>query len=104
MRKGKFLLSHTNGTVFVLELDIDNLFSEFKKLTGINLVEHVVLSNGMSVLIDEHGKLYDEPLEVNFLASSFYPGTSYGDPIVGPALFCIREWTEEGYDLVGLSE
>ena len=102
MKMDKFLLSHTNGTVFALELDRDNLFSEFKKLTDINWVEHVVLSNGLSVLIDVHGKFYDEPLEVNLLASMFYPGTPYGDPIVGPALFCKREWSCEGYDLVCL--
>ena len=38
------------------------------------------------MLVDDMGKVSDPPKRINPLASMFYPGTNYGDPIVGDVL------------------
>lgn len=50
------------------------------------------------MVIDESGKLKDKP--INRFASCLYPGSEYGDPIVGNVLFMKRC----GPDLISLDD
>ena len=89
------------------------VLDDIKKLIGIEWAEIVYLSTIKSedphrdycFIVDEVGKCKDGwPDRINVRASSYYPGTVYGDPIVGDVVLCAREWTElfGECDLVGL--
>ena len=91
------------------------VLKDIKKLIGIDWAEIVVLrllknedpQRDYCLIVDEIGKLKDVRHErFNFRASQFYPGTFYGDPIVGDVVLCARQWTD-GYgecDLAGLTD
>lgn len=52
-------------------------------------VEHVrTMIPGIALLVDESGKMKDPQKPLNSKASRLYPGTFYGDPIVGHAIIC----------------
>lgn len=52
-------------------------------------VEHVrTIFPDIFLLVDESGKVTEPPKAINSKASRLYPGTFYGDPIVGHAILC----------------
>ena len=92
-----------------------NVLKRIKELISIDTAEIVYLSTIASInprrdfcfIVDEVGKLKDGWFNrINIRVSRFYPGTAFGDPIVGDVVFCAREWNS-GFgecDLVGLSD
>lgn len=93
--------------VSVHNLDVDlssySALQEMKQLIGIDMAEIVRIkfpirySNPLydtCYIVDEVGKLKDGwEFRINYRASSFYPGSFYGDPIVGNVVVCARSWT-----------
>ena len=64
------------------------LLSDLYPVIGCNCVEQVHTKiPGIVMMVDECGKIKDPPQVLNPLASRFYAGTPFGDPIVGPAVF-----------------
>ena len=49
-------------------------------------------------MVDECGKIKDPPQALNPLASRFYLGTGFGDPIVGPAVFMALKRVESYWE------
>ena len=94
--------------------DSGRVLDDIKKLIGIEWAEVVYLSTiknqddphrDYCFIVYEVGKCKDGwPDRINVRASSYYPGTAYGDPIVGDVVLCAREWTElfGECDLAGL--
>ena len=89
------------------------VLDDIKKLIGIEWAEIVYLSTIKSedphrdycFIVDEVGKCKDGwPDRINVRASSYYPGTAYGDPIVGDVVICARQWIDSfgECDLAGL--
>ena len=89
------------------------VLEDIKKLIGIERAEVVYLSTIKSedphrdycFIVDEVGKCKDGwTNRINVRASFFYPGTTYGDPIVGDVVLCARQWIDSfgECDLVGL--
>lgn len=68
-----------------------NRFNErVYQLIHCDYYEPVYIYSDLIMLVDETGKLTDKPINVR--ASMFYPGTAYGDPIVGDVLLCSLKW------------
>lgn len=57
-----------------------------------------------SFLVDECGKIKDPPKPFNYRASIFYPGTAFGDPLVGDVFVCDVDYVDGELDFVPLSE
>ena len=88
---------------------------EIKELIGIDWAEIVVLvqykpdvkTRNYCLIVDEIGKLKEDWQDrINYRASQFYPGSIYGDPIVGDVVLCARQWTLPygECDLAGLTD
>lgn len=91
------------------------VLDDIKELIGIEWAEIVALLSIKSkdphrdfcLIVDEIGKCKNGwPDRINMRASKFYPGTLFGDPIVGDVVFCAREWTDSfgECDLAGLTD
>ena len=64
-----------------------NRFNEhIYKLISADCYEPVYIFSDLIMLVDECGKFTGKP--INIRASQFYPGTQYGDPIVGDVVIC----------------
>lgn len=73
---------------------------------GCRYVEHVNarhLLTPYTLMIDEEGRLKDKPM-VNFIASYLYGAHEHHEPIVGNVLVMKIGMTEEGPDILLLSE
>lgn len=78
------------------------------RLIDCDCYEQVYIKNDDIVfLVDESGKIKNPPKPINVRASEFYPGTMYGDPIVGDVIVCSlgfrTDVDEPGYYDVPLS-
>ena len=67
--------------------DRRQLAAAFRNAIGCDWLEHVNLPYGFGCVVDECGKIKLDPQPFNPLASRFYPGTQFGDPLVGPVVF-----------------
>ena len=79
------------------------VLKQIKQLLNIDMVEIVYLNTVCSsepnrdfcLIVDEVGKLKDGWTDrINARASQFYPGSVFGDPIVGDVAFCARIWSD----------
>ena len=70
--------------------DVNRFNERIYQLINCDFYEAVYIHSDLIMLVDETGKLTGKPLNVR--ASMFYPGTAYGDPIVGDVVFCSLKW------------
>ena len=83
-----YLVLEPNGELRWIQVsDRNYLAAAFRKAIGCDLLEHVYLPYGFGCVVDECGKIKLDPQPFNPLASRFYPGTAFGDPLVGPVVF-----------------
>ncbi len=107
MDTGKYILIKIDGTVQLVdvpkvrEASYGEINSRFKALIDCEWLEFVYLNNRLVLIVDELGKLYNPPKEINIKASALYNGTMFGDPIVGDALLAAFDGIE---DITGLNE
>ena len=91
------------------------VLKQIKQLLNIDMAEIVYLNTVCSsepnrdfcLIVDEVGKLKDGWTDrINNRASQFYPGSVFGDPIVGDVVLCARQWTDNfgACDLAGLTD
>lgn len=88
----KFILIKTDNSITTVDIEDDKLLDKCHELLECECIEVVSINRTDVLIVDESGKLKDK--EVNAIASCFYPGTDYGDPIVGHALLCRRNESE----------
>lgn len=78
----------------------DKMLAAFCLAIGCDMLESVSLPWGICGVVDESGKVKANPQQINPYASRLYPGTLYGDPLVGPVVFCRIALVDEEYDWV----
>lgn len=83
----KYLRLDPSGELSWITIDRYHFLEGLHKAIGCQWVENVRLPGGICAIVDEVGKIKDPPQPVNPLASKLYPGTAYGDPLVGPVVF-----------------
>lgn len=88
MNEEKYLVLFPDGSFRWIHTQHDQMVSAFKEVIGCDWLENVTLPYGFCCVVDECGKVKENPQRLNPLASRFYPGTAYGDPLVGPVVFC----------------
>lgn len=102
----KFLYIPVEGPMEIHEIPIDEVpqvfFDRVRELVGCKWLEFVHCGEYI-LLVDELGKIIDPPKPVNPRASLLYPGTDFGDPIVGNCLIGAHGFRDGESDIVGLS-
>ena len=87
MAKEKYLRLDPIGEVSWITIDRDHLLDGLRDAIGCKWLECVYLNYDICVIVDEIGKIKDPPQPINRFASRLYPGTVFGDPLVGPVVF-----------------
>lgn len=83
-----YLVLEPDGELHWIQVtDRKFLGAAFRHVIGTEWLEHVSLPFGFDCVVDEVGKVRQDPQPLNPLASRFYPGTDFGDPLVGPVVF-----------------
>lgn len=83
----KYLVLYPDGDIRWIHTDRDHMAAAFRDSIGCEWLENVYLPYGFCCIVDECGKIKQNPQPLNPLASRFYPGTFCGDPLVGPVVF-----------------
>ena len=102
-----FLLLKTSGEVSRVSLPLgesEQFNSRVHELLNCTYYELVSIKGGYYFIVDELGKVCKPPKEINRKASLFYPGTNYGDPIVGTVLIGKHGYVNGEPDAVGFDE
>lgn len=94
-----YLVLEPDGELHWIQVtDRKYLAAAFRKAIGTSLLEHVSLPFGFGCVVDDIGKVRQDPKPLNSLASRFYPGTDFGDPLVGPVVFVRIDWIDGEHD------
>lgn len=81
---GKYLVIYPSGVCQWVAIDRKDLIPKLHELIGCSSLDYVhSMLSGVTFWVDDLGKMYDQPLPINVLASKLYAGTQHGDPIVG---------------------
>lgn len=97
--KERYLVIDPDSSFRWILADPDDLCSSFRKAIGCDWLENVytVLPN-ICIVVDEVGKVKDDPQPLNPIASRLYAGTLYGDFIHGPAVVVKLDCFDGEYD------
>lgn len=87
MNEERYLVLFPDGSFRWIHTQHDQMASAFKEAIGCDWLERVTLPFGFCCVVDEVGKVKQNRQRLNVFASLFYPGTLYGDPLVGPVVF-----------------
>ena len=87
-----------------IELDPDDFSTGIHHWIDCSFFEHVYIGNDMLLIVDDNGKMVDPPKPINLRASQFYPGTKFGDPIVGDVIFAMQGIRNGEHDIVPVPE
>ena len=88
----KFILIKTDNSITTVDIEDDKLLDKCHELLQCECIRVVSINLADVLIVDDSGKLKDK--EVNAIASCFYPGIDYSDPIVGHVLLCRRNGPE----------
>lgn len=99
----KYLVLYPDGDMRWIHCQREDMCKCFRESIGCDTLENVTLPYGFCCVVDESGKMKDPPQPFNELASRFYPGTPYGDPLVGPVVFCRIGLIDGEHDWVPLT-
>lgn len=98
MAKERYLSLDVDGSFCWIDTDRGIMLDVFHDVIGCDMVEQVHIPLGFCMLVDESGKIKNPPQRVNRLASRLYPGSMFGDPIVGPVIFVRIGLVDGEYD------
>lgn len=90
-----YLVLYPDGSMRWMHCLHEDICKRFREIIGCDFLEHVTFPFGFGCVVDESGKIKANPQPLNPLASRFYPGTQFGDPLVGPVIF-VRVGLYEG--------
>ena len=99
----KFLLVRADNTCSILEIEQSELFDIIRPIIDCDWIETVHIGS-IILMVDELGKLHPIPKPINPGCSMIYPGTPYGDPIVGDVVIGEFGTVDGESDIVGLSD
>lgn len=97
-----YLYVKVDGSVSRVEVPNESFNCSVHKLIDCSIYELVRVPGGFYLVVDENGKIYEQPKPVNIKASMLYPGTPHGDPIVGDVLIGRLGKVNGEPDMVGL--
>lgn len=83
-----YLVLYPDGSMKWIHIERSSMLKAFHDAIGCNWLENVYLPLGFCCVVDEIGKVKQDPQPLNPYASKLYPGSLYGDPLVGPVIFC----------------
>ena len=89
-KKEQYILIKTNGEISTVAISDCQLLDKCYELLDCSCIEIVRISHDITYIVDESGKIKENPKEVNPICSALYAGTVYGDPIVGDVLVGIE--------------
>ena len=98
----KYLLVRANGEVSEVEIPKDQFHELVHELVGCEMFEFVSVYDGYIFVVDECGKIREDPKPINHYCSAYYAGTLHGDPIVGDVLIGKYGYVDFESDIVGL--
>ena len=90
-----------NGDTSLVDIEHSEFNDQVHKLLECSIYELVHLPGDFYMVVDENGKIYEKPKEVNLKASLLYPGFPQ-DPIVGDVLIGKLGMVHGEPDMVGL--
>lgn len=99
-----FLLLKANGKHSRVNIPYPEFCENAYKLVDCESFELVSIREKFYFVVDELGKVRENPKPVNPKASLFYPGSLHGDMIVGDVLIGKHGYVDGEADIVGLSE
>lgn len=99
-----YLYVKADGSVSRVIVPYESFNDSVHELVSCSIYELVRVPGGFTLVVDENGKIYEEPKPVNYKASMLYPGTPHGDAIVGDVLIGRIDLVNGEPDMVGLSE
>lgn len=82
-----YLVLEPDGELHWIQVTNRNLIGAAFRTAVNGPMEVVYLPYGFCCVVDEVGKVRKDPKPLNPLTSRFYPGSIYGDPLVGPVVF-----------------
>lgn len=101
-KKERYLVIYPSGRMKWIETEHENICVAFREAIGCNSLENVRLRYGLCCVVDECGKIQNPPQQYNPFSSAFYNGFFFGDPLVGPAVFCKIGLVDGEWDWVPL--
>ena len=104
MNVESYLALYPDGSFKWIRTLRSEMMRRFKEIIGCRHVERVSLPFGFCCFVDEVGKMKKPPQPLNSYASRFYPGTFFGDPLVGPVVFFREDVYDGEYDVVPLTK
>lgn len=102
-----FLLLKANGELSRVNMPVGDagaFNSRVHELINCKYYEVVNIKPDYYFIVDELGKVTDPPKAINKKASLFYPGSNFGDPIVGDVIIAKEGYVCGDPDAVGLDE
>lgn len=103
--KEKYLVINPSGSVKWIHTDRKHMAADFRKVIRCNWLENVyTVLPGIVIIVDEVGKVRQDPQIFNPVASRLYGGAPYGDFIHGPAVVACIGLTDEGMDWIPLQQ
>lgn len=104
MNKERYLCIYPDGSLKWILADPNHLCDAFHKAISCDWLENVyTVLPDIVIIVDEVGKVRQNPQKLNPIASRLYAGTPYGDPIVGPAVVAAIHLRDGESDWVSLT-
>lgn len=102
--KESYLVIYPDGSLKWCLADPDNLCPAFHRAIGCDWLENVyTVLRDIVIIVDEVGKVKQDPQPLNPIASRLYAGSLYGDFIHGPAVVAAIHLRNGESDWVPLS-
>ena len=103
--KDKYPVIYPDGSVMWIHTNRNRMSEDFRKAIRCNWLENVyTVLPGIVIIVDEVGKVRQDPQIFNPVASRLYGGAPYGDFIHGPAVVASIGLTDEGMDWIPLQQ
>lgn len=103
----KAIKLRTDGHIEIIDVpQKKSLLDWFYIQLQCGMIENVYprgLEDPYMMVVDEEALLKDCPV-INYLASWLYQTQEHGHPICGTVLVMQREWSPDGYNVVGIPE
>lgn len=103
-REDRYLVIDPIGELRWIRTSRDNMVRDFHNAIDCNWLENVyTVLPGIVIIVDEVGKVKQNPQRYNPIASRLYAGSPFGDPIVGPAVLASIGLVDGESDWVSLT-
>lgn len=104
-REERYLVIDPSGELRWIRTSRDNMVRDFHKAIDCNWLENVYTElPGIVIIVDEVGKVKQNPQRYNPIASRLYAGREFGDFIHGPAVVASMGYVDGESDWIPCSD